>query len=468
MKKVLQYLDNLKSTSSTKNKINMLEGYLKNKWFRKTVQYALDPNKTFSVKKLPKAEDAFFKKQKITKTQLFECLHQLSEKLGASDFEKQELANLCYNKETREVVTRIINKKLRCGASAKLINKARPGTIPVFPYQRCSTKSKLKNITYPAYAQVKMDGLFCNVILEDKEVKFLSRTGSEFKFKTTTLEKVFKKVFFTNQDIVVMGEFLVYRDDTLKEICDRKTGNGILNKALKGTITKEESNRVFFVAWDILSLFEYKEEKSSYNYLNNFSILTDYLDLEINSGYYTKKRAKRIKLIETREVASEQEAMSWASELIQNGEEGIIIKDFFSAWKNGTSTKMVKIKSEKVCELQIIGWQFGDSGGKYGECLGAFKCSSSDRKLIVDISGGLTDEFRGVNYFDENGNAVINKKRVKELDSYIGKIAGVIFESVIDRKKEKIKSLFLPRFENPIIREDKKEADTLKYIEGIK
>ena len=472
MKNVLKKLNHIKATPGSNDKIELLKIYLENVWFRKTVKYALNENKHFNIKKLPPSDTTITKvfSPKERKKEIFKFLLQISKKLGATDFEKQDLANLCQSVYSREVVGKILTKSLRSGFSAKLVNKARPGTIKRTPYQRCSTKKKLSKITYPAIAQIKMNGMFCNAILENDKINFLSRTGSKFKFATRSLKKNIRRVFpLGNIPVVLMGEFLIYKDKSMTEIMDRQTGNGIINKALKGTITKEESNRVFLVIWDMVIYKDWKEESSKEIYMDRFHAVLHHLTKR--NSYYTSHRALRVKPVSFRFVETEREALDWAGNLINSGEEGIVIKNFKAKWKNNTSGDQIKIKSEKVCELQIIGWQYGAKEGKFENCLGAFKCASSDKGIIVDISGGLSERFKGIKEIDKDGNVIVDEKRVGELDSYIGKIVGVTFESVIDSKvKEDPKSLYLPRFEYPddnCIRIDKDSPDSTKYIEGV-
>jgi len=472
MKSVLKKLNHIKATPGSNDKIELLKVYLENVWFRKTVKYALNENKHFNIKKLPPSDTTITSvfSPKERKKEIFKFLLKISKKLGATDFEKQDLANLCQSIYSREVVGKILTKSLRSGFSAKLINKARSGTIKRTPYQRCSTNKKLHKITYPAIAQIKMNGMFCNAILENGKVKFLSRTGSKFKFATRSLKKTINRVFpLGSTPVVLMGEFLIYKDKSMTEVMDRQTGNGIINKALKGTISKEESNRVFLVVWDMVPLKDWKEEVSKIIYMDRFHSVLHHLTKR--NVCYTSHRALRVEPVSFRFVETEKEALGWAEGLINSGEEGIVIKNFKAKWKNNTSGDQIKIKSEKVCELQIISWQYGAKDGKFEKCLGAFRCASGDRGIIVDISGGLSQRFKGIGSFDEKGNAIIDKKRIMEFDSYIGKIVGVTFESVIDSKREENpKSLYLPRFEYPddnCIRTDKDSPDSTKYIEGV-
>ena len=59
---------------------------------------------------------------------------------------------------------------------AKSLNKVFGSDfIPLIPYMRCSTIAKHNNIKYPAMVQLKADGAFVNVIVENGKVVFFNK-----------------------------------------------------------------------------------------------------------------------------------------------------------------------------------------------------------------------------------------------------------------------------------------------------
>jgi hydroxyethylthiazole kinase-like sugar kinase family protein len=54
-----------------------------------------------------------------------------------------------------------------------------------------------------------------------------------------------------NVDCVFDGELLVM-DEGDHQFADRQTGNGILNKANKGTISAEQASKVHATVWDLI------------------------------------------------------------------------------------------------------------------------------------------------------------------------------------------------------------------------
>lgn len=133
-------------------------------------------------------------------------------------------------------------------------------------------------------------------------------------------------------------------------------------------------------------------------------------------------------------------------------------------WKNHTSTEQIKLKSEKVCELIITGYEHGT--GKYEGGIGSFNCISHDGAVVVNVGSGLSDYERGFERLD-NADSSKGLSLVCGFDGnrYIGSIISVKFNELIQSESKETYSLFLPRFIE--IRHDKTEADSLETIKKL-
>jgi len=139
-------------------------------------------------------------------------------------------------------------------------------------------------------------------------------------------------------------------------------------------------------------------------------------------------------------------------EVREQGEEGIIIKDFRCVWKDGTSKHMIKLKVIIEVELKMVGWYYGTPGTKNETLVGGVNCESSDGLVAVNFGTGISDEER--------------KDWLGTLDAMVakGQIVTVKCNGVTLSKVEGAKySLFLPRFKE--FRQDKFEADSLEKIQ---
>jgi len=282
-------------------------------------------------------------------------------------------------------------------------------------------------INFPAYAQMKMDGMRFNAIVKDGTCEFRSRNGKQLHL-LGHLEQEFIN-FANGNNIVFDGELLVMFDGDM-QFADRQTGNGILNKANKGTISESEAKLVHASLWDMIPYDDFIGGKSSIAYMHRWRTIQALVELQ-PSG-------KRIHSVFSKEVATLDEANELFQELLAEGHEGIILKDMNGVWEDKRSKSQIKFKGELECDLKIVAIQ--DGQGKYEGMIGAILCESSDGIVKVSVGSGFTDYQR------------------KTLgDEIIGKIAAIKYNMMIVNKQGE-HSLFLPVLIE--IRDDKTEADS--------
>lgn len=90
------------------------------------------------------------------------------------------------------VLQRIIDRDLRCGVNIPSINKIWTGLIPVYELMLAETDPK--NLVYPCYVQLKMDGLRC-LITRTKNDELLLRTrGGKLITSLEAIYDDFRKV----------------------------------------------------------------------------------------------------------------------------------------------------------------------------------------------------------------------------------------------------------------------------------
>jgi len=424
----------IKEEPSTNAKQVLLGQFLKGELFNKVFTYALDPNKTYGIKSIPKfGFNELHDKVDVTVETVFEALDDLVAAKGTSEHSKNYMLALGNTtQESYYVLGLILTKDLKCGVGSKMVNNVLEETIATVPYMRCSGEAKLKNIKYPAFIQDKADGMFAYGIMEDKYAEFRTRNNKRVQQLDNLLNLMANE--YTNT--VAVGELVCIKDG---KVLDRKTSNGILNSCLHGTATPEQVACVHYNVWDILPLREFKEGKVN---------ITDYDRFNQAELFVTNISNPLIKIIPHAIVKSFEEANDFYLECRKQGKEGAVLKNFHGTWKNHTSPNQIKLKNISEAELRITGWEYGKQGTKYAKDLGVLICETECEQLLVKVGSGFSDEFR------KQGEAV--------LDALKGQIAEILFESVITSKSKEKASLFLPRFAR--IREDKSVADTLKHL----
>lgn len=427
-------LDELAKSNSRKTKLSILNEHKENETLKKVVYLAAHPLVNFFIQKIPE-----YKQRSNPKLDLSEAIRmtiELHHRLVTGNKAIDHLAYILSNVDfdDAEVIKRIINKNLKCGVSIATINSVWPKLIQTYPCLLASSYSyKLfEKIKFPAFTQLKMDGMRFNAIVNNGVCEFRSRSGREIMINHKPLYDDFIKMSKGN-NVVFDGELVVSKDS---DLLDRKTGNGILNKAIKGTQNKQEGLMVRAVLWDCIEYHKFEKGKDNTKYTDRLKVLEEFIK---------QTPSKYISLIETSEVFSPVEVKRNFDKAITQGQEGIILKTMDHPWENRRSKNLIKFKNELECDLKVVDWIEGK--GKYKGQMGSILCMSDDAMLEVNVGSGFTDNER------------LNIKS----EDIVGKIVSVKYNEKIQTKDSNdTYSLFLPVFVE--IREDKTKADTMVDI----
>ena len=435
---VSEIIQLLKDTSGRNDKIEILKNALDtNAEFLQAIKYTYDPYMNYYISSLQSIKDIM--RIRLVKTGYrsishgYTVLEALNTKGGASTQDKLNLGKKLEEMSLHDVnvYDLILKRSFDCGVSASSINKARPGTIPTFDVLLCEKMSEktLANITYPAVAQIKMDGMRALIFVEGHKVSVRSRSGKDVechgKFDgaiTTSLPITAK--------CVLDGELVVMKKDG-SGYENRRTGNGICNKAVRGTITPEDADRLVFIAWDMLSVKSFWEKESLVPYRTRF----DSLDMIFG-------KSNKIHIVKGINVENFYQAEQYYHKQLADGQEGIILKNLDAPYVGKRTKDCIKMKVENSADLQIVAVVEGQ--GRLKGKLGSFVCQSQDGLVECNVGTGFSDEQRDV-YFSDN---------------MIGDIIEIKYNEIIANKAdETTKSLFLPVFIE--FRTDKTEANTL-------
>lgn len=418
---IIDILNEIANTSSRNEKEAIIRREQDNELLKRVFFLAYDPFTQFYIRKIPEYErnETAHAASLVGLLPGLEALTSRRATGNAAIYHLQTMLQ-ALNVKDAEVLERIIGKDLKCGASGSTANKVWPGLIHEYPCMLCTPFDEkiAAKFKFPALAQLKMDGMRFNAIVKDGACEFRSRNGKEINL-LGNLEQEFIKLA-DNEDIVFDGELLVVVEGNIQ---DRQTGNGILNKAVKGTISPDEAKNVQATVWDCIPYDQFIKGVGTAQYAVRFAMLQ------------TCRLPHKIRLVESTTVASLDEAQKIFEGYLAQGQEGIILKDMSGVWQDKRVKTQVKFKAELDCDLKIVAIQPGT--GKYEGMVGAYICESADGVIKVDVGSGLSDEDR------------------KNFD-VIGKIVAVVYNARIKNKQGE-ESLFLPRAVE--LREDKSEAD---------
>jgi hypothetical protein len=420
-----EFFNDLAANSARTYKIQQLEANRNDKLLREVVRLALDPFTQFYIRKIPKYTPNTGKG--IALSFALDSLYDLTARHVTGNAAIAHLKGMleALNEDDAKVIERIIQKDLKCGVALSTANSVWTGLLKDYPVMLCSAfdQKLVDKVKFPALVQTKMDGMRFNAIVQDGKVEYRSRNGKEIQL-LGNLDADFLELA-GDVNCVFDGELLVKQDG---KILDRQTGNGILNKANKGTISALEASMVHATVWDVIPYLYFVDGICNTPYSKRFETLNSLIN---------KHEPEKVSTVTNWEVQSIEDANTLFTQLLARGEEGIILKDKSGIWEDKRSKTQIKFKGELECDLKIVGIEEGT--GKYAGMLGAIQCESADGVIKVSVGSGFNDEQR--------------KNFGKEI---IGKIAAIKYNMRIKNKAGE-ESLFLPIVLE--VRDDKEVAD---------
>ena len=426
-------IQELNKENGTNYKIDTLKKYKDNETLKKVLKYTYDNvSYTYGVSiKTIQLPDFHFDNMSLEVA--FELLEQLNKRTITGNFAREKITAVleALNKEDAEIFYNILRRDQRIGISKTQINKVFKNLVVKPPYMRCSlyNEKTAKKITYPAFLQLKADGMYISVIVENKNVTFMTRSGETKEFP------ILKKEFEKLPDGVYIGEL------TIQNISNRAEGNGLINS------DNPPHKDIVIDMWDYITLDEYSRGKDKTNkttYSVRLHRLEGFLyEQDINKKY--------LKIIPTVIVNNITEALKQVSTWMTDGYEGGILKDGNNIFVDHTSPTQLKLKLEIDADVRITGFIEGTPGTKREKTFGAITFETDDGKVKGSTSGFTDKQLEDFN------------KRRQEL---IGKVITVQFNDITKSRDNDYYALSHPRFIE--IRNDKTETDTLERIQESK
>ena len=397
----------LANTSKRNEKLAILEANRDNHLLKESIRLAYDPNIKFWIKKIP---------SKRTYVRTNDCLSMdivLFSELGriynrnltghaAIDLLIHLLSTT--SEDNSKVIELIIKKDLDCGIAESTINKVWPKLIPEFKeIMKCH--DSIEHIEYPAFAQTKCDGSRCIVECLDIDGDYIAYSSGGNPIDLGRTFRNYVRAFMKPGE-KFDGELVMF--DAANMPIDRKTSNGYVNKAIKGSISIVAREMLRFIVWDII------DTSSTLSYKERFDELYDRIrpDLPPYGG--------RFELVDSIIVNSQEEAFEFFELQISKGLEGAIIKNFEGVWKPKRVKYQGKIKAELECDVMITGWE---PHIKHPEKLGSFFLTaySEDKtqEMVFNVGSGISKDMRETNP-----------------EEFVGKVATIRFNQRVTNKKE--------------------------------
>ena len=381
MNKPWQIIKDLETHNLRTNKEQIIDANRNNTEFLEGCRLALDPMITYGLKQIPEKTnedgaglpwDSFtlaltgFVTRNVTGNTARDMI------VAMMNSATQEQWNHWYR--------RILIKDLRCGVSEKTINKVVKGAIPVFECQLSHDSANHESkVCGKKMIEVKLDGVrVLTVVYPDGRVDQFSRNGKELLNFGHIKEQFVKVANKLSSPTVFDGEIMSSSfQDLMKQVHRKENVTASdavlhlfdiipLDKFQEGKFAVKQSGRT---AW----LKQWYEEHM--NLLPNVTVL-DHAVVDLDTEHGQKLFSM------------------YNKSAVENGYEGIMIKDLDAPYECKRSTAWLKLKPFIEVSLEVIEIEEG-TGRNVGR-LGAFVCSGDDdgKRIKVNVGSGFSDSNR--------------------------------------------------------------------------
>lgn len=454
---IKKIIDEIIETQGTNAKIDKIQENIGNELFKKILYLTYSRRIKFYLKQIPGYSSNKTEGFLSLETALYGLDELTSRRLtGHAGIAHLKSILEAVHPDDALVIEKIINKDLKLGTATTSINKAYPGLIEKEPYQgaipynEADIKEIFDTVGY-AIADIKEDGRYSNAMVRGGEVDALTSRQGE---TTNILTAAFCKDLAKLGDGVYTGELIIpgidrYKSNGLisalvsigKKQLEGKNVEKELSKFYKehGKTTQEVLDSIHFRVWHRLTIDEFFAKRSTQALRHNREQLVK--DIE-ESG------VTNVGVVKWKFVESIEEAREYFIQALENGEEGIIIKNPIGGWQDGKRKNQIKFKLEMNVDLKVIQFNYGTRGTKNENVISAMVCVSSCGK-VKSVPTGIKEE--DMQYIADNQNNLLGS--IVEVKS-----CGLTY-------RDGMYALLHPVFIK--FRDDKNTYDSLESIQAI-
>jgi len=330
LKRIQEFVDKLKSTNSTNDKIEIIKTYKDDYLINQVLKYTYSPFKQFHL------TSATVKKNKKLEPRggyhdLFYLLDALSKRTITGHDAIQYTKGYIDGMEDwqKDLVFCILDKNLKTRTGADLINKAIPKCVPTFKVALANSYDKQKGKVdfneQTWFASQKLDGVRCLAMVDENgKCNFYSRQGKTFD----TLDTLRKEIESLNLcNIVFDGEVCIVDDNGVEDF------QGIMKEIKRKDHTIQNPK---YKVFDYLMLEEFDNQESTRKLserLGNFNMIYNELGKDLNC----------INLLKQWKVDSEEHFQALAELATKNNWEGLILRKDVE-YKGKRSNDLLKVK----------------------------------------------------------------------------------------------------------------------------
>lgn len=426
--KIQNYFENIKNTSSSKEKQELLKSYGNDMEFIQTLKFVYNDYIVtgLSKKKIQKKVNIEVQNNLATMFEVFSYLENNNTGTDKDIAVVQAFIN--EHEENRQFLTDLFIKNIKVGITETTVNKVFPGLVPEFGVMLAESFN-------PKYVEgeefiitTKLDGSRMICIKDGLDIVFYSRQGKVIDgLEQIELEMQYYPDGVYDGELLAQGDFKDSKEQ-FKETMKRSRVKGLktgLDYVLYDYIEDIQDFKNGYCATNC------KQRKNTLSFLR-IERIVDKSCPQLNC----------IKHLEPLYIGSDMSEINYWSKLMeQKGQEGIMVNLAKSPYETKRVNHLLKVKTMKDVDLRVIGYQEGT--GKHSGRLGALMVDYKGHE--VKVGSGFSDELREKIWYDLHNN---------EEESIMGKIVQVQYFEETTNKDGGV-SLRFPVF--LCIRDDKNE-----------
>lgn len=280
-------------------------------------------------------------------------------------------ALLGFPSDEQEILIDFLNKKPRLGIGDTVLEKLAPDLVPRFNGCMLAEKWDGKNLKFPVLVDPKIDGMRCLVVVKDGTASAYTRQGNALPQVQFICDQILEaKPANLPTNMVFDGELFA----------------GDWGKTLKLTKTHDDIDRseLLYNVFDYLPLEDWESGKWMGNQELRTGTLKEVFDVLMTETANIVPVVGKI-------INSLEELREYYDECLQNGYEGVMIKDLNGTYECKRSKSWMKFKPEETIDYPIHALFEGK--GRLTGTLGGLTLRKPNGDLL-GVGSGFTDATR--------------------------------------------------------------------------
>lgn len=418
-------LDEVRMTSSTNDKLFILELNKDNETLKKVLEYTYNPFKKYGVTDMDIIH-SINSEEEVEGEDIWTILDKLAGNNINNNLRMELSAYIRKFYDISFTLEGIVLKDLRLGINSKSINKIWKGLIPTSETEvsiKPMLASKFDFEKPPVGNFVvteKLDGIRCVAICKTNEIQLFTRQGKKIEGCIEVENDLMELVRHFKCEFVLDGELLA-KNCTYENVY-KETTKRVKNK-------NEVKTGIYFMAFDLLDMLEFENQNCTTEYIKRLDVL---------KHFRSRYKFDSVKFINPIYEGNDTKVLlSLLDKYKDLGAEGLMVNLAEGYYEFKRSKQILKVKVMQTVDLKVVGFEEGTkkNKGKLGALLVEYKDN------IVGVGSGFTDLDR--EFIWNNQDLLLG--RVVEI-SY--------FEETTN--KQGTKSLRFPVFK--VLREEGKEV----------